>query len=681
LNTSEHRKKYQKVGNLNRLEHLKFGQSDKINISFSNLTYRVPETSHCAHRGFKTILKNVSGEFRSGQLHAVMGPSGAGKTSLLNVLAGYITHGINGKVLINNKKLKTPREYQQISAYIMQDDRLQIHLTVYESLYIASSLKCKPSKDQNERIENILLHLGLSEARNTKAIQLSGGQRKRLAIAQELINNPPLMFFDEPTSGLDSQTSYQVVTLMKSLADAGRTIICTIHQPSARLFEIFDHLYVMQGGQAIYDGQVSNLITFLTANDLVCPKYHNPADFVMEVASGEFGYECISQLIIATQESQNFKLKDRVYHRDQIESPTLYSGYNAPFWKQFWILFKRQLRITFRNPMLSHLRFVAHVGVGLLFGGLCWQIGNDSSKIDQNVSFIFLSMLFLLFSSLMPTLMQFPADINVMIAEYRNRWYSSGAYFLAKTLSDLPFSILFDMLFTVIAYFMSGQPIASDRFFLFNTILVLTNLVVQSMGLLIGAASPSLEASTFIGPICAIPVLIFAGFFIKKDDMMKGWQWLTYTSFFRYAFESALVALYGDIGDGPRVLDECSRFNETLTTPNPSNPFPIPETIQCPEANIILSEENGFNIDEENLWSHCLILCIFFLVLRIFAFLALLVQIFFHAQSAVLRIQYAMYKEEFVDDTSSNGSLSNLQNNKSGHINNDLRSSGELTPV
>ena len=82
-----------------------------------------------------------------------------------------------------------------------------------ESLYIASSLKCKPSKDQNERIENILLHLGLSEARNTKAIQLSGGQRKRLAIAQELINNPPLMFFDEPTSGLDSQVCMGGTTL------------------------------------------------------------------------------------------------------------------------------------------------------------------------------------------------------------------------------------------------------------------------------------------------------------------------------------------------------------------------------------------------------------------------------------------------------------------------------------
>merc|ERR1712216_1006540 len=168
----------------------------------------------------------------------------------------------------------------------------------------------------------------------------------------------------------------------------------------------------------------------------------------MEVASGEFGYECISQLIISTQEGVQLKQKNRAHHLDQSESSISFTGYNAPFFKQFWILFKRQLRITFRNPMLSHLRLVAHICVGLLFGGLCWQIGNDASKIEQNVSFVFLSMLFLLFSSLMPTLMQFPADIDVMISEYRNRWYSIGAYFLAKTLSDLPFSILFDMLFT-----------------------------------------------------------------------------------------------------------------------------------------------------------------------------------------------------------------------------------------
>ena len=124
--------------------------------------------------------------------------------------------------------------------------------------------------------------------------------------------------------------------------------------------------------------------------------------------------------------------------------------YRANIWRQFYTLVKRQMLITLRNPLLFHLKLASHIIVGLVFGGLCWQIGNDAEKIDQNVSFVFLSMLFLLFSSMMPTLMQFPSDLRIMIAEYQNRWYSASAYFLAKTLSDLPFSILFDMLFTVI---------------------------------------------------------------------------------------------------------------------------------------------------------------------------------------------------------------------------------------
>ena len=113
------------------------------------------------------------------------------------------------------------------------------------------------------------------------------------------------------------------------------------------------------------------------------------------------------------------------------------------------------------------------------------------------------------------------------------------------------------------AYFMSGQPPDAKRFFLFNSIVVLCNAVTQSMGLLIGAASPSLEASTFVGPICAIPVLLFAGFFIKTTQMAKGWRWLTYTSYFRYCFESVLIALFGDIGDGPRPAFDCDIDNGT----------------------------------------------------------------------------------------------------------------------
>ena len=401
------------------------------------------------------------------------------------------------------------------------------------------------------------------------------GQRKRLSIALELVNNPPVMFLDEPTSGLDSASCAQTIMLLKQLAGEGRTIICTIHQPSAKIFEMFDKLYVLGNGHNIYKGTVKALVPFLESMGLTCPSYHNPADFIMEIASGEFGPKQVEKLVAAVRNGKCSNLsegspnlsnnKDKLVNspaksgedlkntfqndiskagekdsvsiniqstsaeqqqqqqqqQQQAEEASSLLGsvesiddlkhtFPTSTWTQFRVLFIRALKSIIRDENLTRVRLASHIAIGFLIGILYFQLGEEGSKVHNNAAMLFFSMLFCMFTALMPTVMTFPLEINTFKREHLNHWYSLKSYYLAKVMADMPFQIVYPLTYIVIVYFMTSQPLIWWRFGMFTTMCILTSLVAQSVGIVIGAAC-DISNAVYLGPITTIPILLFSG--------------------------------------------------------------------------------------------------------------------------------------------------------------------------
>nr|XP_026500205.1 ATP-binding cassette sub-family G member 4 [Vanessa tameamea] len=529
---------------------------EPVDIQFTNVTCNV---SLGINKGTKQILHGVNGRLRPKQLIAIMGPSGAGKSTLLDVLSGYRTTGVGGAIFINGRG-RIMKNFKKMSCYIQQDDRLQGLLTVGENMTIAADLKLPTKMDKYEKgevIEDILTNLGLYEHMNTRGAQLSGGQRKRLSIALELINNPLVMFLDEPTTGLDSSSCSQVVQLCQSLAHQGRTIVCTVHQPSATLFALFDQVYVLSAGNCLYQGTTTNLVPYLEEAGIPCPIYHNPADYIIELACGEYGEDKIPVLITKAENGKalqwfnnpetipTMELLRKQYPLSVMRDQDTTTGEEeTPQSNQRSVLIKRGFLKAKRDPTMTHLRLMVNVVVGIMLGALFINAGNEGSRVLENYNLLFAILMHHMMSPMMLTILTFPSEMSILLKEHFNRWYSLGSYYISITIVDLPISIVSCAIFSVIVYLMSSQPLDIARFAMFFAISVYTVLVAQSFGLMVGAVF-NVVNGTFLGPTLSVPMMMFAGFGVTLRDLPPYLAWGSYVSYLRYGLEGYIGAIYG----------------------------------------------------------------------------------------------------------------------------------------
>jgi len=424
-------------------------------------------------------------------------------------------------------------------------------LTAKELLTYAAHLRLPRTmsrKAKKERVEWIIQRLGLTRCQNTRVgvpgvtRGVSGGERRRVSIGLELLTNPTILFLDEPTSGLDSTTAETVVDILKDLAAEGRTIICTIHQPSSEIFQRFDDLFLLANGSLTYSGPVDKLPKFFKRQGFPCPKFSNPADHVMRLMSRleatDTEYQERIERFADYREKNNNLIsitdKEKSRNIDLSVPPT--SAEKRPLvTTQFYYLWRRSWSQYIRDPGTTTARLAQNLVVAIIAGLLFLQLGHNQSAIVNRAGAIFTMLMFSVFATGNSVLHLFPLERPNFLREYANGMYNVLIYYLAKSTADLPFNIIFPTIFATISYWMIGLRVDAGAYFTFLGFVIMISNIAQSVGLLV-SVTLDLQIALGLFPVTVIPFLLCGGLFINIEDIPYYFYPIQYLSYIFYTY-------------------------------------------------------------------------------------------------------------------------------------------------
>ncbi|KAK7306977.1 hypothetical protein VNO77_39639 [Canavalia gladiata] len=517
----------------------------------------------------RTVLNGVTGKVGPGEVMAMLGPSGSGKTTLLTALAGRLTGKLSGTITYNGHPFSS--SMRRNIGFVSQDDVLYPHLTVLETLTYAAMLKLPKTltmEEKMEQVELVILELRLSRCRNnlvggTTALfrGISGGERKRVSIGQEMLVNPSLLLLDEPTSGLDSTTAQRMVAMLKTIVSGGRTVVATIHQPSSRLYWMFNKVLLLSDGYPIYIGQTGRVMDYFESIGFV-PTFNfmNPADFLLDLANGIISdvkqddqidhhedQASIKQFLVSSYKKNLYPfLKQEIQQNSR--DPTIFTSgttrgsenqWTTSWWEQFKVLLKRGIKER-RHESYSGLRIFQVLSVSILSGLLWWH--SNPSNVQDQVGLLFFFSIFWGFFPLFNAIFAFPLDRPMLMKERSSGMYHLSSYYVARMVGDLPMELVLPTIFVTITYWMGGLK-PSLVTFVFTLLIMLFNVLVsQGIGLALGAILMDVKQATTLASVTMLVFLLAGGYYIQQMPFFIAW--LKYISFSHFCYKLLVGVQY-----------------------------------------------------------------------------------------------------------------------------------------
>ena len=494
------------------------------------------------------LLRGISGRLSYG-LTALMGLSGSGKSTLLNSLACRLDVSTEqeGELTLNGEPFSNA-ELKRIAGYVMQDDLLNGHLTVQETLAYSAELRLPKewtTQQRQQRVDEVIDAMGIGHCRhvcigNGERKGISGGQRRRVCVALQLLTQPQLLFLDEPTSGLDSVTAYELIrTLSELVNNTGCTIVASIHQPSARIFDLFTHVIVLNAGRTVYQGRQSEVLPTFTAAGYPCPMHTNLSDHMLETIATSVDDDsvqtalqavCQDNPLLFTTQPSRVKRYAAVMERDE------YDRHRVSWTRQTAVLLRRNIHEQWRKRHMHAVSLAQSLLMAILIGTVFLRIGTSQPSISRRQAVLFFCVVNQGVFGALNIVNSFPSERSLMLRERASGTYYISCYFTAKTVAETLVQLPMPVLFSFTVYWLVGFANSAGQFVIFLLFMTLCSLAATSLALMVSALLRTTDMSLTVLPLVLEVSRLFGGFFLAPAALPVYFSWLDALSYIKYCY-------------------------------------------------------------------------------------------------------------------------------------------------